>query len=334
MRLRQLSPIVLALACLTLHAAQASPELYEAIDANDADRMAELISGGADVNAPITGNESFTPLSLAATLARTDIVDQLIAAGADPQIAGANGTTPLQGAISSGALEIINALLSQGVGVTDADVKTASDFARPALVAVLEDAQDGGAPPFAMDASRIVPSNSPMMVTALQIRLAILGYYRGEYGGQLDEATQSALAWFNTEAHGAADTSVLAETLVALHRSALIDCETLTFVAETNLFWSHGEMYRSGCTQGSGAGSAFVTAITEISTGLIAPHAVSCGKRDERPELPDATRYANPWRSTEGEFEVGNIRVDGCMSMGGPGFLIGSGSTVTIVDGG
>jgi hypothetical protein len=75
-------------------AAPASNELLTAIFANDEKKVQELLAAGHDIND--TGSLMPAPLWVAVQQMDPALVRRLLAAGADPRIAGPDQATPLQ----------------------------------------------------------------------------------------------------------------------------------------------------------------------------------------------------------------------------------------------
>ena len=76
------------------------------------DVVKELIAAGADIN--ITDNDGFTPLMMASGMGHTNIVEALIAAGADLNIASVDGVRPLNMANELGHTKIAELLRNAG----------------------------------------------------------------------------------------------------------------------------------------------------------------------------------------------------------------------------
>jgi ankyrin repeat protein len=83
--------------------------------------MAELlVSGGADVDAE-TDRERNTPLDMAAMFGNTDVLEVLLAAGADVHHVNSYGKRPLHSAAIAGQAEIVALLLAHGAEVDAMD---------------------------------------------------------------------------------------------------------------------------------------------------------------------------------------------------------------------
>jgi ankyrin repeat protein len=78
-----------------------------------------LIATGADVNKAI--NDGCTPIYEASSYGHLEVVQALIAAGADVNKAGNYGYTPISQASSYGHLKVVQALIAAGADVNKAD---------------------------------------------------------------------------------------------------------------------------------------------------------------------------------------------------------------------
>ena len=90
-------------------------DLFEASAAGDVARVRALVAAGADVNA--YAGDGFTPLGLAAFFKRPAVVNELLAAGADPRAASRNPmrVAPLHSAVADGCdFAIVRALVEAG----------------------------------------------------------------------------------------------------------------------------------------------------------------------------------------------------------------------------
>jgi ankyrin repeat protein len=109
-----------ALFCFALVAAVAAqPDgttpLHMAANEDNVSKAADLIRGGANVNA--VNRYGITPLSLACTNGSAPMVDLLLKAGADPNAPLPGGETPLMTASRTGKVEAVKLLLARGVDV-------------------------------------------------------------------------------------------------------------------------------------------------------------------------------------------------------------------------
>ena len=87
---------------------------------NTQEKVAELIQNGANVNQ--ADSDSWTPLDIASDYQRLDIMDQLIAAGADVNhVHSRLRTTPLLRATSQGHSTVVDKLLKRGATVDQAN---------------------------------------------------------------------------------------------------------------------------------------------------------------------------------------------------------------------
>jgi ankyrin repeat protein len=92
--------------------------LRQAAEAGDMAALRPLLSSQADIQRgsaiDARDGNGRTALMLATLHGRRAAVDALLAAGADPNAADAQGTTPLQAAVAGGQPEIIAALQRAG----------------------------------------------------------------------------------------------------------------------------------------------------------------------------------------------------------------------------
>jgi len=93
--------------------------LHSAVSGGHLDIVEFLIAAGADVNAQ--DNQKRTPLHLACYDGRRDIVEKLISHGANIEARFANGTTPLFWTVPGGHTEVFELLVKKGA---DINVKT------------------------------------------------------------------------------------------------------------------------------------------------------------------------------------------------------------------
>jgi ankyrin repeat protein len=89
----------------------------------DGAAVARLLAAGTDPNASVAGQnpsgEVFpsTALVMAATTGRLEEARLLLEAGADPSLAGGDGTTPLMNAAGAGQLDVLRLLLGRGAAL-------------------------------------------------------------------------------------------------------------------------------------------------------------------------------------------------------------------------
>ena len=90
-----------------------------------------LIKAGAEINSPSKNSLGVTPLQSAVAGCHYEIVDLLLAAGADPNIQDKNGFTPLHVAAQCGDVRIARALIFGGANleVTSKDGTQSLDIA-------------------------------------------------------------------------------------------------------------------------------------------------------------------------------------------------------------
>jgi ankyrin repeat protein len=126
--------------------------LHWAASREDVELTRTLIAAGADVKAT-TRIGGITPLWLGAQAGNAQVVDALLAAGANPNTTAMVGLTPLMQAASAGSVETIKSLASHGADVNAKEatygqtaLMFAAAFNRPeAIAALLERGADIGA---------------------------------------------------------------------------------------------------------------------------------------------------------------------------------------------
>ena len=99
-------------------------DLIEATEAGDFEATKSALDAGADVNC--TFRDGWTPL-LSASKDYPNIVELLLANGADPNVPSNRGYTPLMRAAGNGSEQIVQLLLAAGADkrLVDCDGKTA-----------------------------------------------------------------------------------------------------------------------------------------------------------------------------------------------------------------
>ncbi|KAL6695051.1 hypothetical protein J3F84DRAFT_399908 [Trichoderma pleuroticola] len=95
-----------------------------------------LLAAGADVNlrrkTPFVRTHGVTPLLQAANIGYTEVVEILLAAGADPDLGDKYGTTPLSIAQRRGHEEVVKLLSSKGAEIDLVDKSSTAELSRPA----------------------------------------------------------------------------------------------------------------------------------------------------------------------------------------------------------
>ena len=99
--------------------------IHDAAELGNIEAVKQHLSAGADVN--VKGEEGLTPLHLAAFGGHKEIVELLIAKGADVNAKGRSGWTPLHFAANGGHREVAKLLIAKGA---DLNAKT-SDGVTP-----------------------------------------------------------------------------------------------------------------------------------------------------------------------------------------------------------
>jgi len=94
-------------------------ELNNAVLAFDKDRVAFLLSKGADVNK--LDDQGYAPLQTAVRNRNSDLAEMLLKAGADPNLPDSDGVTPLVHAINRNHVPSINLLVEHGADIDKLD---------------------------------------------------------------------------------------------------------------------------------------------------------------------------------------------------------------------
>lgn len=94
--------------------------LHWAVYKDDLEMARMLIQAGADLKAK-TRVGAITPLLMAATHGNAAMIETLLKAGADPNLANELGTTPLMQASAAGSVEAVKILLDRGANVNAKD---------------------------------------------------------------------------------------------------------------------------------------------------------------------------------------------------------------------
>lgn len=109
----------------------AEPELVDFIRVGERETALSMIAAGADVNGSTSGGNGTTALHWAAYQQDEELVEALLAAGAEPTVYNILGTSPLMEAAIVGNTAIIRLLLEAGV-----DVESRNPEGQTALMAV------------------------------------------------------------------------------------------------------------------------------------------------------------------------------------------------------
>jgi ankyrin repeat protein len=137
--------LLLALSC----SFTPSSDLGKAVAAGNLPEVQRLLAAGANPNPPVSGREP-SPLAWAARMGRTDIMEALLTAGADPALgSGVNGWTPLVHAVhktQQGAVELLLARTHPDAASLGAALTMAAGYGTPKIVEAL---LAGGARPTA-----------------------------------------------------------------------------------------------------------------------------------------------------------------------------------------
>ncbi len=307
----------------------ADAQILEAIAEDDSAGLAALIAAGADVNAGAGDGGRTLPLVYAAGIERPGMVAQLIAAGADIDAAQPNGRTALMAVAGSGSVEILNMLLANGARPGPEHAAEARAQGQPAMVAILEHAAAAAAAA-AYDPGNLGfdPEPSGTLVAAMQVRLILMGYYRGEIDGQLGEETIAALGRFNDNAGAVPADRITAATIAALEPAIHPDCGGGPQTLRTNVYWTYLELLYHGCIAADAELNRFA-AITDSRGGGVDPFRIVCDDRGQLVVTADTLLWLPVWSSYAGEFRLANLRIHGGATIGDRGYIIGASSTVS-----
>lgn len=307
----------------------AKADILEVINQSDSAALAKMIENGFDANAGAGENKGTLPLVYAAAIGRHEIVSQLIAAGADVEAAQLNGRTPLMATASGGSVEVLNLLRSHGLVPAAEHIKIALERADPTMVTLLEHATEhpeAGA--YDLKDLSFEPVPTETLIKAMQVRLILLGYYKGDVNGLLNQETTAALTTFNRQAGVAIEAKITGETLAALGPATRPDCANGPIILTTNAYWSYHDLINQGCIAAD-AGLNEFQAIERSTGGLTNPYTISCEGGGQLAMTPETWAMIPIWSNYEGKFMLANLQIDGCATIGDRGYLIGAGSTVT-----
>ena len=113
-----------------------SMQLQDAAEAGDLDTVKSLVQQGVPINQMCSTRFGWTPLIGAVFQNQTNVVNYLIESGADVNLAGNNGETPLMWAIGHGdeGVSLVNYLIAHGANLDAKDKfgATAFDYAKSA----------------------------------------------------------------------------------------------------------------------------------------------------------------------------------------------------------
>lgn len=101
---------------LNVHSEDINEDMIKAAQGGDIATVTSCIQKGANVNAKL-GNSGFTALMLSAGEGHTEIVELLLAKGADANAADAGKSTALMNAAINGHTDVVEALLAHGAQV-------------------------------------------------------------------------------------------------------------------------------------------------------------------------------------------------------------------------
>jgi ankyrin repeat protein len=102
--------------------------IFDAIESEDLGEVKPLLTGDLEVK----NKDGFTPLIFASYVGALDIVEALLAAGANPRAACKDGDTALHYAAAQGKLDVIarlGSIKTVNLEATDQDGETPSDVA-------------------------------------------------------------------------------------------------------------------------------------------------------------------------------------------------------------
>lgn len=179
--------------CLAL-VGQAKMDIWDAIIAHDAERVADIIRLGEDVNQAGSGGQ--TPLSLACECDAVSVCELLLKAGASLEKEDEESRTPLVIACSSGSMRAAKALIDAGAScrVTDENLMTPLHwFAMHGSPELIDRAARASAELDALNSSRQTPLC--FAITRNQLASALLLLDAGADPWIKDEEKRGALHW-------------------------------------------------------------------------------------------------------------------------------------------
>ena len=129
-------PVCRANLSAQLQHAHQPQHLIDAVALNQLDVVDRLLAAGANVNA--ANNLGITALGFAISLGRLDIVNRLLAVGPNVNSVDNEGKTALMRAVEKGCLDIVNRLLAVGANVNSVDNVGKTALMRAAMLGRLD----------------------------------------------------------------------------------------------------------------------------------------------------------------------------------------------------
>ena len=109
--------------------------LYKATYLNQKGKVEKLIAGGVNINVH-SENSKKTPMHLAASKGRLEVIRILVESGANIEVKNSDNKTPLDLAVQGSKTEIVRYLVSKGAKVTPEMLKIASASIKSILTSV------------------------------------------------------------------------------------------------------------------------------------------------------------------------------------------------------
>ena len=224
--------------------------IHDAAGEGDIEAVKQYLSAGADVNEKAVNWNGFTPLHLAAGMkGHKEIVELLLAKGADVNAKNESGSTPLFGAFNG---EIVELLIAKGsnvnarTGVGQTPLLSAVIFGQKEIVKILI---AKGADLHARDDAGVTPLDMTRNNPEIAEILAEYSIYEAVNLGNIEAVKQHLAAGLNVNAkikygstalHSAAEEGH--KEIVELLLAKGADVNTKSEDGETPLDWADGEI--------------------------------------------------------------------------------------------